>query len=622
MRNHLLAALLLSTSLVACGKREAKEISPPIAEAKIAATAAEIEAETTRLNAWFDELYEEQLKFSPIQRTFLGRKDDYNKIDDFSDAAQDAQLAWQRKSVDDLKSSFDYERLMPEAKISYDIWVDQAERALRADKFRRDNYVFTQMQGPQAFLPQFLIVFHKVDEPSDMDAYVARIGGVALAIDQLVELAKLSAAAGTRPPRFAYEGAIQQARAVSTGAPFGGEGDSPIWADAQSKIAALKSAGEIDDARAASLAESAKTALIEKFKPSYDALIAYLEDDLAKASPEAQGVGTLVNGQAYYNERLSASTTTALTATEIHQIGLDEVRRLQAEMGAIKTKVGFKGSDQEFYAFLRDDPQFYFPNDDEGAEVYLEMARSHLGTIKAKLPEYFGILPKADLVVKRVEAFREQPGAAQHYFQGAPDGSRPGIYYAHLSDMKAMPKYRLEAIAYHEGVPGHHMQISIAQELQGVPQFRTQAGYTAFAEGWGLYAELLAKDMGGYEDPYSDYGRLSSELWRAIRLVVDTGIHSKGWSEQQAIDYCLDNSPRAETEVRSEVRRFFVVPGQATAYKIGMLKIVELRNKAKIQLGDRFDIRQFHDVVLGGGEMPLELLERRVDRWITTRKAS
>jgi uncharacterized protein (DUF885 family) len=309
-----------------------------------------------------------------------------------------------------------------------------------------------------------------------------------------------------------------------------------------------------------------------------------------------------------------------MTADQIHEFGLKEVARIQAEMEAVKQKTGFKGTLREFFTFMRTDAQFFFPDTDEGRETYLKTSRDHLAFIKGRLPEYFGILPKADLVVKRVEPFREQPGAAQHYFQGTPDGSRPGVYYAHLSDMKAMPTHEVEVIAYHEGNPGHHMQISIAQELTGVPKFRTQAGFTAYSEGWGLYAERLAKEMGAYKDPYSEFGRLSSEIWRAIRLVLDTGIHVKGWSEQQAVDYFVANSPAAEGAIRSEVQRYFVMPGQATAYKIGMQKILDLRDRAQKALGPRFDVRGFHDTVLGGGAMPLELLERRVAAWIESRK--
>src|SRR5690606_19570977 len=268
----------------------------------------------------------------------------------------------------------------------------------------------------------------------------------------------------------------------------------------------------------------------------------------------------------------------------------------------------------------RGNAQFLFSNTDEGREAYLQTSRDYFAAIEARLPEFFGLLPKAKLVVKRVEAFREQPGQAQHYMTGTPDGSRPGTYYVHLIDMNSMPKIGLESIAYHEGIPGHHMQMSIAQELTGLPQFRTQAGYTAYTEGWGLYAEQLAKEMGAYQDPYSDFGRLEGEIWRAIRLVVDTGLHAKGWTEQQAVDYFLANGSTSEGQVRAEIRRYIVMPGQATAYKIGMLKILELRGRAQAALGDDFDIRAFHDVVLGGGALPLAILERRVDDWIAAQR--
>ena len=342
-------------------------------------------------------------------------------------------------------------------------------------------------------------------------------------------------------------------------------------------------------------------------------------------TPErAAGVHALPNGAAFYAERLASQTTTTLTPDQIHEIGLAEVSRLRAEMEAIKNEVGFKGDLPAFFAELRDNkdnPRYYYPNTDEGRQAYIKDATAAIDKIKAVLPKYFGILPKADLVVRRVEPFREQAGAAQHYFPSTPDGSRPGVYYAHLLDMKAMPKHELEVIAYHEGLPGHHMQIAIAQELTTVPTFRRQAGFTAYSEGWGLYSEWLAREMPGtYQDPYSRFGRLGSEIWRAIRLVVDTGMHAKGWSEEQAVQYFLANSATTEAQARSEIRRYLVIPGQATSYKIGMLKIQELRRKAEGALGPRFDIRGFHDAVLGGGALPLQVLEKRVDRWIADRQ--
>lgn len=288
---------------------------------------------------------------------------------------------------------------------------------------------------------------------------------------------------------------------------------------------------------------------------------------------------------------------------------------------AIKDQVGFEGDLKEFFDFVNTDPQFFFPNTDEGRQAYLDESKAYLDAMYEKLPDYFGILPKAGLDVKRVEAFREQDGAPQHYYPGTPDGSRNGTYYAHLSDMTAMPKSTMEGVAYHEGVPGHHMQISIAQELESVPTFRTRANFNAYSEGWGLYSETLAKEMSGYQNPYYDFGRLVNEIWRAIRLVVDTGLHAKGWTEADGIRYFEENSSIAPGAIKAEVQRYMVMPGQATSYKIGMLKIQELRGKAELELGDQFDIREFHDAILGGGALPLELLERRVNDWIQNKKA-
>jgi uncharacterized protein (DUF885 family) len=604
-------ALLGLVLLAACGPRTVER----------GVTSDAIETEAARLNEWFAARWEEELAFSPIQATVLGRKDDYDKFDDFSERAEDERLAWRRRATAEMKETFDYERLTPEARTSYDIWVYQLEQAERALPFRRHGYVFTQMQGPQAFLPQFLIAFHRVDEPGDMEAYIARIGGIARATGQLLDRARQHADEGVRPPRFAYEGVIQQARGVVTGEPFGGPGAAPLWADANAKIDALVKAGKLDETGAGRMRSAARQALVEQFKPAYDALIAWFEQDMPNAAAVATGVGALPRGGEFYAERLAFSTTTAMTGGEIHDFGLQEVSRIQAEMDGIRQQVGFKGTLQEFFTFTREDDEFFFPDTDAGREGYLQAAREHLDFIGTRLPRFFGILPKAGLEVKRVEPFREQPGAAQHYFPGTPDGSRAGVYYAHLSDMRAMPKHQLEVVAYHEGNPGHHMQISIAQELTGVPQFRTQAGFTAYVEGWALYSELLAKEMGAYKDPYSDFGRLSTEIWRAIRLVVDTGLHAKGWTEQQAVDYFTANSPQASGAIRSEVQRYITWPGQATAYKVGMQKILELRERAKRDLGDRFDIRGFHDTVLGGGAMPLHILERRVNEWVASRTA-
>lgn len=573
-------------------------------------------AETARLNAWLDARYDEELGFSPIARSFQGDKTDQDKIDDLSEAASDRRLAWLRKSVTQLKAGFDRARLPPDARLSYDLWVYSYEEAARAARFKRNVFVFDQLFGAHTRLAQVLIAAHKVDERADMDAYITRIGGIRRGLLQQLDIAKRNAAAGSRVPRFAYETMIRQARTLITGAPFTGEGDSAIWTDAQAKVDGLLEAGKIDAATAATYKAAARKALLDNWLPAYQAVIAWFESELPKADAVATGVGKNPNGAAYYAAMLASSTTTALNAYEIHRLGIAEVARITQEMAALKAKVGFTGTLRDFFKYLREDDRFYYPNSDEGRQAYIKAASGHIAFIRQQLPRYFGILPKAGVIVQRVEAYREIPGGPQEYQMPAADGSRPGVFYIHLADMRAMPIPQLEVVTYHEALPGHHMNYAIAQELQDVPKFRRFLSINAYQEGWGLYSEKLAKEMGAYQDPYSDFGRLTTEMWRAIRLVLDTGLHAKGWTEEQAIAYFLANSPLAEAQIRSEVRRYIVMPGQATGYKIGMIRIEQLRQKAQAKLGARFDIRGFHDIVLGGGQLPLDLLERRVDEWI------
>ncbi len=611
MRKSLSLFLLLV--LAACGQPQSGGDS----DVTTNSDTIDVPSESERLNAWFEERYEEQLQQSPIGLTFIGRKDRYDEVDDYSEEAEDRQLEWLRNTVEEMGSEFDYDELTAEAKVSYDIWTYQYEDAAANVEFRGNAYVFTQFFGPQALMPMLLANFHRVDTRSDMDAYIKRIGGFGRAINQLIDRAQKYADNGVRPPRFAYEGVLEQAHAVITGAPFDDGNASDLQADAYRKIGSLLESEEITAEIAAALEEAVDGALLEGFKPAYDRLIAWVEKELPNADAEAIGVFALPNGEPFYDRQLATYTTTDLTADEIYSLGVADVARLRGEMEAVKRQVGFEGDLQAFFDYVREDEQFFFSNDDAGRQAYIDGVEERLAFINERLPEFFGVLPKADLVVKRVESYREEDGAAQHYFPGTPDGSRPGIYYMHLSEMSAMPVPQLEVIAYHEGNPGHHMQNSIGQELEGTPTFRTQASFGAYGEGWGLYAELLAKEMGAYDDPYSEFGRLSSEMWRALRLVVDTGLHSKGWTQQQAINFMTENSAEPLASVESEVQRYLVLPGQATSYKIGMIKILELRAKAEVALGDKFDIRGFHDTVLGGGAVPLSVLERRVDAWIS-----
>ena len=402
------------------------------------------------------------------------------------------------------------------------------------------------------------------------------------------------------------------------GQPFdSGAGNSPLLDDFTKKVDELK---VVDSATRDRLLSGATKALNESVKPAYEKLIVFLEGQSKRANDDA-GVWKFPDGANFYTSALRLTTTTNLSADQIHDIGLKEVARIHGEMTKIKDKVGFKGDLQAFFRFMREDRQFYLPDTDEGRAKYLARAVEIIDEMKKRLDELFATKPKADIVVKAVEKFREQSAGKAFYQQPAPDGSRPGMFYVNLREMRSNPTYQLEALAHHEGIPGHHMQIAIAQELSGLPKFRKfSRPFTAYIEGWGLYSELAPKVIGMYRDPYSHFGRLALELWRAGRLVVDTGIHDKKWTRQQAIDYLKENTPNSEADCVDSINRYIVMPGQATAYKIGMIKILELRDKAKKQLGSKFNIRQFHDVVLTNGTSPLDVLEELGDRWIKSKQ--
>ncbi|MGI9251644.1 MAG: DUF885 domain-containing protein [Pseudohongiellaceae bacterium] len=598
--------ILLSLTLAACGENPTQ-------------------TETERLNQWLDAQFEESLAFSPQTRSVLGEKIDNDKLNDPSQEAYDAELQWLRDSVATMRGEFDYDALSEDGKLSWEMWEYSLNQAEAVVPWRYHGYVYGR-GGPQSGLPSFMISFHEVDTREDMEAYIARLRGFSYVLTTLLERVRTAAERGIRQPRFNYDFATDEIQRVTSGVPFNTSDDtpnSPIWTDVQGKIDGLLTANVISNQQAEAFRSEARDILSGPVQTAYQEVQAWLAADREQASTESQGVWALPDGDAYYAHRLQRMTTLDLTADEIHQIGLSEVARLRDEMETIKEQVQFNGTLQEFFTFLREDEQFYYPDTDQGRQEYLDINNQYLDTLFTRLPEFFGTLPKAPLEVRRVEAFREQPGAAQHYRQGSPDGSRPGVFYSHMSDMSTLAIFQIESIAYHEGNPGHHMQISIQQELTDVPRFRTQYRTTAYTEGWALYSEWLAQEMGGYEDPYSQFGRLASEMWRAIRLVVDTGIHTKRWSEQQAVQYFLNNSPVPEGAVRSEIQRYFATPGQATAYKVGMMNLQQARARAEATLGDAFDIRQFHDVVLGAGAVPMPLMHARVDRWIEeTRQAN
>jgi len=542
----------------------------------------------------------------------LGRRTDYDRWSERTDAAAQVEEALLRNQLATLRSTFDRDTLDRQTRLSYDLFIEDTERALADAPFRRHHFLFDQMNGQQAQVPAFLINLHAIASVSDARAYIARLRGIRPLFAQLIEQMDRAAAAGIVPPRFAFPYVISDARNVIQGRPFdASSADSALYADFSTKLAALAlSAAESDR-----LLADCRAALVDEVRPAYDSLIAAL----TRLEPRAQGdqgAWSLPDGDRYYATQLAAHTTTGLSADEIHRLGLAEVTRIHAEMRDVMTRVGFKGSLQEFFASMRIDPRFYLPEGPVGRAEYLRQATAAIDAARVRLPAYFSVLPRAPMQVKAVEEFREQSAGKAFYSEPAEDGSRPGTYYVNLYRMQDMPTYELEALAFHEGIPGHHLQIARAIELAGVPSFRRQGQVTAYAEGWGLYAETLAGEMGFYQDPYSYFGRLTQELWRASRLVVDTGVHAKRWSREQAIEFLLANTPNPKGQSVKAIERYMVMPGQATAYTVGMLRILELRERAKMALGSRFDIRDFHEVVLGNGPVSLSVLDQLVEEYV------
>ena len=578
----------------------------------VTSTSVAAQSESEKANALFEAIFMENIMASPIAQTYMGIKQDYDKWDDIGDEADARELARTKKQLAEV-NQLDASKLDPQTRLSLTLLTQNLNNEIKDYQWRYHNYPVNQMHGGHSMIASFLINQHQITDVSDAKAYISRLNGVPKRLSQLQQALEVRADKGIIAPKFVFGYVISDSQNIIKGAPFDKGEDSALLADFRKKVNALS----ISEAEKAQLIADAEKALVSQVEPAYKTLIAYIKTLEAKADTR-DGVWKLPDGEAFYNNALARTTTTHMTADEIHQLGLAEVERIHNEMRAIMKKVNFNGTLQEFFTFMRDDPQFYYPNTAEGKAAYLADATKLIDNMRSRLDEVFKVKPKAAMIVKQVEAFREKSAGKAFYEQPAPDGSRPGSYYANLYDMKAMPKYQMEALAYHEGIPGHHMQIAISQELKDIPKFRKFGGYTAYIEGWGLYSESFPKEMGLYADPYSDFGRLAMELWRACRLVVDTGIHAKQWTREQGIAYYVDNTPNAKSDAKKMVERHIVMPSQATAYKVGMIKLLELRHKAEKQLGDKFDIRDFHTLVLANGALPLDVLEEQVDQWIAS----
>ena len=572
-------------------------------------TEEQIAAESKKANEFFDRVFDEEVDRSPETQTYLGIKKDYDKWDDISDENAQKEIEISKQELDKLRHEINYDRLDAQTKISHDLFVYQAERDIRNFEYRFHNYPVNQMFGLQSQVPALLINMHQITNLEDAQAYISRLQKIDHLFDQLIAELRIRGEKGIIPPTFVFPHVLRDCKNIMTG--------SSIIDDFKGKIEKVE---EIDRKTLMNLVLEAEEAIQNSLVPAYEKLIAYVTE-LEKKSTTEDGVWKLPDGEAFYNSRLERMTTTNLTAEEIYNIGIKEVERIHDEMREIMAKVGFEGTLQEFFDFMRTDRQFYYPNDAGGRARYLSEAVALIDTMKGKLDDLFLTKPKAELFVKRVEEFREKSAGKAFYQQPAPDGSRPGTYFANLYDMDEMPTYQMEALAYHEGIPGHHMQIAIAQELEGLPKFRKFGRFTAYTEGWGLYSEYVPKEIGLYSDPYSNFGRLAMELWRACRLVVDTGIHYKKWTREQGIEYYANNTPNPKDDAVKMVERHIIMAGQATAYKIGMIKILELREMAKQKLGEDFDIRQFHDVVLTNGPVPLNVLENLVNEWIANARS-
>jgi len=576
--------------------------------------------EDERLNAFFEEVFQRNVKDSPILQSQLGMKGpDYGKWGDFSDAERVRQNELVRQDLARLRSEFRYEALSERAKVSYRIFELLQERSLRDFPWRFHNYAFQTMSNPVTSLVTFMQNVHRVDDVADAEAYVSRLAGIEPIYRQSIGVMNLAADRGIVPTSYSFDPVLADARNVLTGEPFDGSGkDSAILADFRSKVGKLA----IAESEKQRLMDAGIAAMRGPMRGGVEAMLAAIEG-LRGKSPGPNGVWKLPDGEAYYKNRIEFWTTEPdIGADEIHQIGLDEVARLRSEMQAIMQKVGFQGDLPAFFRHLRTDPANFYPDTDAGRQAYLDQSKAYIDAIYADVGRYFNVLPKAPLEVRRVEEWREATAPIAFYNQPTPDGSRPGIYYVNLHDMSTKQKHSMETVAYHEGAPGHHFQIAIQQELAGVPTFQKFAYFGAYIEGWGLYAERLAKEQGRFTDPMKDFGRLQDEMLRAVRLVVDTGAHARKWTREQMIDYMLANSPISAEDAVKEVERYIDNPAQALSYKIGMIRILELREKAKAALGARFDIRDFHDVVLKNGAVALPILEELVDDYIASKKAA
>ena len=573
--------------------------APPAAPA----TAASIEANRKAADQLYKDYWEENLKHNPEMASSMNDKRYNDQISDYSVKAYHENLAREQDLLMKL-AAIDDTGFTDQEKISRELLMRRLAMGEEESEFKPWEMPVTQMDGIQTAYPQ-LVAQLSFTTVKDYDDWIARLHLIPTAFDQVTTNISIGIDDHRVPPKYLLEKVLAQVQQLAAQKPE----DTPFALPLKKFPPSIKP-GEQERIKADML-----DAIQKEVLPAYKRFGRFLEVSYIPAGRAEPGIAALSDGPKYYQFLIRRTTTTNLTADQIHQIGLDEVQRDETEMLVIAKKLGFADL-ASFRASLKTNPKLH----PASADALLQAVRDDLAPMQAKLPQLFGRLPKAKFEVVPVPDFLARTSAPAYYERGAPDGSRPGRLFIDTYNATDRNLYQVEDLTYHEGIPGHHLQISIAQELEGIPTFRKNGGYTAYVEGWGLYSERLGKDVGFYQDPYSDYGRLEGDIWRAIRLVVDTGVHSQHWTRDQMVQYFHDHSNIDDTSIQAEVDRYIAWPSQALAYKVGQLKILELRDKAKKALGDKFDIRAFHDQVLDSGALPLDVLSDRIDAWIARQK--
>lgn len=587
---------MLRTTLLLCLLLTACASTPSAPQA-----AAEEEA---RLAALLEEEWQWRLREDPLLATSVGDSRYDDRLPDRSPQALERRREYQRELQRRLQA-LDPARLSPSARLDYQLFKHQLDEEVEGQRFPNEYLLLSQRGGPHLLLAELaLLPRGSVKSYEDLLQRMARFPAL---VEQCLELLRQGAQAGVTPPRVTLREVAGLMERQLVEDPV----QSPVYQNAFARLP--EAIGPEEQAR---LRAQAVATLREAVLPALRRLHRFFVEEYSPRTRESIAASALPDGAAWYAWRVRRMTTTDLTPEQIHALGLAEVARIRAQMEQVKAEAGFQGSLEEFFEFLRTDPRFFY----ESREALLRGYRDIAKRIDGELPRLFGRLPRLPYGVYPVPEYSERTQTTAYYNSGSLEAGRAGRFYANTYDLKSRPTWEMEALTLHEAMPGHHLQIAIAQELEGVPAFRRHGGFTAFVEGWGLYAESLGPELGLYQDPYSKFGQLTYEMWRAIRLVVDTGIHAKGWSREQAIAFFEQNSSKARHDIVVEVDRYIVWPAQALAYKLGELKLKELRAYATKELGPRFDVRAFHDLVLGQGALPLSVLEARVKEWVREQK--